>query len=187
MNVRKLSMLISGVSCMAGLMACQSPEKSSGTSAEHQDLEVDQFADLEVLRYHVPGWEELSLKQKTLAYYLYQAALSGRDIIYDQRGKYNLTIRKTLEAIFNSPGTAQSGADWEQLKTYAGRFWFSNGNHHHYSNDKFVPECSFEYFADLVKACDEETLPLQEGETVDAFLSRMKQVIFDPTFEAKMV
>src|SRR5690606_39355772 len=103
MNVRKLSMLISGVSCMAGLMACQSPEKSSGTSAEHQDLKVDQFADLEVLRYHVPGWEALSLQQKELAYYLYQAGLSGRDIIYDQRGKHNLTIRKTLEAIWNNP------------------------------------------------------------------------------------
>ena len=180
-------MLISGVSCMAGLMACQSPEKSSGTSAEHQDLKVDQFADLEVLRYHVPGWEELSLQQKELAYYLYQAGLSGRDIIYDQRGKYNLTIRKTLEAIWNNAQIDKTGEEWEKFRDYSGRFWFSNGNHHHYSNDKIVPECSFDYFASLVKSCDPADLPLQGGEDVNAFLSRLERVIFDPRFEPKMV
>ena len=184
---KKMSMMLLSGALLAGLYSCNPSNKKTEQTTDTFQVSVDAFADLEILRYQVPGWDQLSVKQKTLAYYLYQAALSGRDIIYDQRGKYNLTIRKTLEAIFNHPKTAQSGSDWDQFKTYAGRFWFSNGNHHHYSNDKFVPECSFEYFADLVKACDEKTLPLQEGETVDAFLSRMKQVIFDPTFEPKMV
>src|SRR5699024_9014270 len=109
------------------------------------------FADLQLLRYQVPGWQDLTLNQKILAYYLSQAALSGRDIIYDQRGKYNLTIRKTIEAIWNNPKTNRTGEEWEKFKTYSGRFWFSNGNHHHYSNDKFVPECSYDYFEKLVK------------------------------------
>lgn len=173
---------------MAGLLACQSPEKSSeATIAGQQEIKVDQFADLEILRYHVPGWEALSLQQKELAYYLYQAGLSGRDIIYDQRGKHNLTIRKTLEAIWNNPDVDKTGAEWNKFKEYSGRFWFSNGNHHHYSNDKFVPECTIDYFAALVKACNPADLPLQEGEDVEAFLSRIQPAVFDPQFEPKMV
>lgn len=185
MNIAKIGVLLTGVSCMAGMLACQSPENAE--SGERLEVSVDQFADLEILRYQVPDWELLTLDQKKLAYYLYQAGLSGRDIIYDQRGKYNLTIRKTLEAIWNSPETEKSGAEWEQLKEYSGRFWFSNGNHHHYANDKFVPECSFDYFAGLVRACDPADLPLQGGETVDAFVTRLEQIIFDPQFEPKMV
>lgn len=170
--------------------------QSNATSPSDQDAAQQQqtfnytaesFADLQVLRYQVPGWENLSLQQKTLAYYLSQAALSGRDIIYDQRGKYNLTIRKIIEAIWNNPKTQHAGDDWQKFETYSGRFWFSNGNHHHYSNDKFVPECSYEYFASLVKACDPKTLPLENGETVDALLTRMKPIIFDASLNPKMV
>src|SRR5690606_8885179 len=180
-------MLFTGASCVAGLLACQSPGGSSDTASTGQEIKIDQFADLEILRYDVPGWDALSLDQKKLAYYLYQAGLSGRDIIYDQRGKYNLTIRKTLEAIWNNPDTEKKGDEWEKFRTYSGRVWFSNGNHHHYSNDKFVPECSFDYFAALVKACDPATLPLQEGETVDAFVNRLQPIIFDPKVDPKMV
>lgn len=145
------------------------------------------FADLEMLRYQVPDWKDLTVKQKTLAYYLSQATLAGRDIIYDQRGRYNLTIRKTIEAIWQNPSVMKAGDNWDKFKEYSGRFWFSNGNHHHYSNDKFIPECSFEYFAGLVKSCDAKSLPLQGGETVDQFLARMKPIIFDPTVNPKMV
>lgn len=151
------------------------------------DVTAQSFADLQLLRYQVPGWDKLSLKQKQLAYYLSQAALSGRDIIYDQRGKYNLTIRKTLEAIWNNPKTQRTGEDWNKFEVYSGRFWFSNGNHHHYANDKFVPECSYEYFEGLVKSCDPKTLPLEKGESVDAFLKRMKPIIFDAKLNPKMV
>lgn len=188
MNTTKIGILLTGALCAVGMLACQSPDKSSGAeNGEQLEITVGQFADLEILRYRVPGWEELTLNQKKLAYYLYQAGLSGRDIIYDQRGKHNLSIRKTLEAIWNNPNTEKSGAEWEQFEEYSGRFWFSNGNHHHYSNDKFVPECSFDYFAGLVKACDPTDLPLQGDETVDAFVKRLETVIFDPQFEPKMV
>ncbi|WP_257657206.1 dipeptidyl peptidase 3 [Parapedobacter lycopersici] len=183
----KLGMLFTGASCVAGLLACQSPDKSAVDTSAESEIKIDQFADLEILRYDVPGWDALRLEQKKLAYYLYQAGLSGRDIIYDQRGKHNLTIRKTLEAIWNNPDTEKKGDEWEKFRTYSGRVWFSNGNHHHYSNDKFVPECSFDYFATLVKACDPAALPLQEGETVDAFVNRLQPVIFDPNVDPKMV
>lgn len=183
----KFIMLFTGSVALATLsQSCQSPE-SDNADGRTSAVTVDAFADLEILRYDVSGFDALSLQQKKLAYYLYQAALSGRDIIYDQRGKDNLTIRKTLEAIFNSPETDKSGKEWEQFKTYAGRFWFSNGAHHHYSNDKFVPECSPQYFIGLVQACDTAALPLLEGESLDAFIDRIQPAIFDPTVHPKMV
>ncbi|HWK57424.1 MAG TPA: hypothetical protein VNQ80_08810 [Parapedobacter sp.] len=181
-------MLIASSVALATLsQSCQSPQSDTATDGHASPVAVDAFADLEILRYEVPGFDALTLQQKKLAYYLYQAALSGRDIIYDQRGKDNLTIRKTLEAIFNSPETDKSGDEWEKFKTYAGRFWFSNGAHHHYSNDKFVPACRPEYFAGVVQACDSAALPLLEGESVAAFIDRIQPVIFDPTINPKMV
>lgn len=184
----KFSMLLASSVAMATVYSCHSPENStSNADASPTQVKIDEFADLEILRYDVPGFEQLSLQQKKLAYYLYRAALSGRDIIYDQRGKNNLTIRKTLEAIFNHPKTEKNGNEWTKLKEYAGRFWFSNGAHHHYSNDKFVPECSQDYFADLVRACDPASLPLQDGEDVEAFIARITPVIFDPKLDPKMV
>src|SRR5690606_12145287 len=184
----KITMLIASSVALATLsQSCQSPQSDTATDGHASPVAVDAFADLEILRYEVPGFDALTLQQKKLAYYLYQAALSGRDIIYDQRGKDNLTIRKTLEAIFNSPETDKSGDEWEKFKTYAGRFWFSNGAHHHYSNDKFVPACRPEYFAGVVQACDSAALPLLEGESVAAFIDRIQPVIFDPTINPKMV
>lgn len=147
----------------------------------------ESFADLQLLRYQVPGFNELSLQQKTLAYYLYQAALSGRDLYYDQANKYGLTLRKTIEAVYGTYKGDKKSEDWRKFQEYAGRVWFSTGNHHHYSKDKFIPECSFEYFSELVKNSDQSQLPLAQGETVDAFLAKMKPVIFDPKFQPKMV
>src|SRR5690606_13779636 len=90
-------------------------------------------------------------------------------------------------AIWNTPGVDKTSEQWKAFQVYSGRFWFSNGMYHHYSNDKFVPECSFEYFSQLVKSADPEAVPLMDNETVDAFLSRMQPIIFDPQFERKMV
>lgn len=182
-------MFLAGSVALATLsQSCQSPgSDKADANGQASPVTVDAFADLEILRYDVPGFDALTLQQKKLAYYLYRAALSGRDIIYDQRGKDNLTIRKTIEAIFNSPETDKSGENWVQFKTYAGRFWFSNGGHHHYSNDKFVPECSPEYFAGLVQACHTAALPLLDGESVTAFIDRIRPVIFDPAVNPKMV
>lgn len=151
------------------------------------NVNAESFGDLQLLRYQVPGWDKLSMQQKTFAYYLYNAALSGRDIIYDQRGKYNLTIRKTIEAIWASSDVKQSGEDWDKFKVYAGRFWFSNGNHHHYSNDKIMPEFSFDYFKQLVSEVEPSKLPIPEGMDMASFLEMLNKVMFDPTFEPKMV
>lgn len=155
--------------------------------AEKFNYNAESFADLQLLRYQVPGFDELTLQQKTLAYYLSQAALAGRDIYYDQANKYGLTLRKTIEAIYGSYRGDKTSEDWNKFKTYAGRVWFSTGNHHHYGKEKFIPECSFEYFSALVKNSDSKALPLAQGETVDLFLNRMKPVIYDPAFQPKMV
>ncbi len=150
-------------------------------------VNAEGFADLQVLRYEVPGWAQLSAQQKELAYYLYEASLAGRDIIYDQRGKHNLAVRKTIEAIWSSYKGEKSGEDWERFKTYAGQIWFSNGLHHHYSNDKFKPEFSFDYFTNLIQNSDTTLLPLASGESVASFMSSMKKVIFDAGYMPKMV
>lgn len=151
------------------------------------NVEAQSFADLQVLRYQVPGFNQLNLQQKQLAYYLYEAALCGRDIIYDQASKYGLTLRKTLEAIYGSYTGDKSTDDWKKFETYCGRFWFSNGNHHHYNMDKFFPECSPKYFISIAKASDSSLFPKKPGESMDAFLSRIQPVIYDPKIEPKLV
>lgn len=150
-------------------------------------VEAEAFGDLQMLRYQIPGWNELSLQQKQLAYYLYEAAMAGRDIIYDQKSKHGLMLRKTLEAVYGTYSGDKNSEDWKKFEEYCGRFWFSHGNHHHYGNEKFVPACSFEYFSELVKKSDESQLPKDQGETVDAFLQRIKPMLYDMKFEPKLV
>ncbi|MEO8765252.1 MAG: hypothetical protein ABI416_13230 [Ginsengibacter sp.] len=150
-------------------------------------VEAASFADLQVLRYQVPGFNQLSLQKKQLAYYLYEAAMSGRDIIYDQKSKYGIMLRKTLEAAYAGYTGDKSTGGWKSFEEYCGRVWFSNGNHHHYSNDKFIPACSFEYFSGVIKACDSSQLPKDPGESVTAFLQRIKPVIYDKSVEPKVV
>lgn len=151
------------------------------------NVEAEGFADLQMLRYQVPGFSELTLVQKQLSYYLYEAAMCGRDIIYDQKSKYGIMLRKTLEAAYGAYNGDKNNADWLKFREYCGRVWFSNGNHHHYGNEKFIPECSFEYFSTLVKNSDTTQLPIETGESVAAFLTRIKPVIYDPKFEPKLV
>lgn len=148
---------------------------------------VDRFADLEVLRYKVPGFEKLTLQQKKLLYYLSQAAIEGRDIIYDQNCKWNLAIRRTLEAVYTQYKGDRSSDDFKALETYLKQVWFANGIHHHYSTDKFVPGFGQEFFEKAVKSVDTRYLPLQKGETVNQLLANISPVIFDPTIDAKRV
>lgn len=159
------------------------------TSSAEKDFKftAEAFADLQILRYQVPGFNELSLQQKKLAYYLSEAALSGRDIIYDQSGKYNLLVRKTLENIYATYNGDRKSAEWKQFETYAGRFWFSNGMHHHYGNQKFIPEHSFAYFTKLVVYSAPKGFPKNKSESTTAFLNRIKPFIFDPTVQPKLV
>ncbi len=172
--------------CNTGANAPEQDSKPAGYDPDFK-VEAESFADLQILRFEAPGFDQLSLQQKQLAYYLYEAALSGRDIIYDQRSKYGLLVRKTLETIYGTYTGDKNSDEWKQFETYCGRFWFSNGYHHHYANDKFIPECSFEYFATILKASDTSRLPLADGETTDALLVRLKQIIFDPAVEPKLV
>ena len=146
---------------------------------------VDQFADLQILRYQVPGFANLSLRQKQLLYHLSEAALMGRDILFDQNGRYNLVIRRTLEAVYQYGTVDKSSADYQAFEVYLKRVWFANGIHHHYGEDKFIPGFSEAFFEAAVRSVDASLLPLKAGETVDTLLARLKPVIFDPTVMPK--
>lgn len=146
---------------------------------------VDQFADLQILRYQVPGFENLSLRQKQLLYHLSEAALMGRDILFDQNGRYNLVIRRTLEAVYQYGTVDKSSTDYQAFEVYLKRVWFANGIHHHYGEDKFIPSFSEAFFDAAVRSVDVSLLPLKAGETVDTLLAHLKPVIFDPTVMPK--
>ncbi len=151
------------------------------------DYNVDKFADLQILRYQVPGFEELSLNQKLYVYYLTEAAQEGRDILFDQNGKYNLAIRRTLEAIYNNYNGDKEDADYKEFVVYLKRVWFSNGIHHHYATDKFIPGFSQEFFANQVKSIDSTLLPIREGETVDNLIAELTPIIFDKEVMPKRI
>lgn len=140
---------------------------------------VDRFADIEVLRYQVPGFEQLSLDQKKLIYYLTEAALAGRDILWDQNGKYNLAIRSLIEDIYTNEATDRSGDDFKALEKYLKQISFANGIHHHYSMDKFVPGFSRGYLSSQIAALPADKRP--------ANLDTLLEVIFDPTVMPKRV
>lgn len=148
---------------------------------------MEQFADLQILRYRVPGFEDLSLKQKELVYYLTEAALQGRDILFDQNGKYNLTIRRMLEAVYTGYKGDKNTPDFKAMEVYLKRVWFSNGIHHHYGSEKFVPGFTPEFFRQAVQSVDAATLPLAEGQTVEQLCEEVFSVIFDPTVMPKRV
>ena len=183
--MKKTSLGIILLSAIVSFSACKS-DSDSGAIGLGTD-QPESFADLQLLQYQVPGWDELEPRQQELAYYLYEASLSGRDIIYDQRGKYNLSIRKTIEAIWESPETDKTDKEWDAFRTYAGQVWFSNGIYHHYSNDKFLPAFTEEYFSKLVNAVKPELLPLEPNEDISAFIARLRPVIFDASYVPKMV
>ncbi len=149
--------------------------KESKKKQDHFEYEVDRFADIRVIRYTIPDWEKLSLNQKTLVYYLSQAGFSGRDIIWDQNYRHNLVIREILEGIFKNFSGDRTSSEWNQFLIYIKRVWFSNGIHHHYSNDKFIPEYSKSYFLSLIENCG---LKISD---------ELLEVIFNPEIDAKKV
>lgn len=148
---------------------------------------VEQFADLQLLRYQVTGFEDLTLRQKELVYYLSQAALEGRDILFDQNGKYNLQIRKLLEAVYVSYSGDRQDEEFKVLEVYLKRIWFSNGIHHHYACNKFVPGFSPEFLRRLIDATDVLSLPLKPHKSVDELCTELFPVIFDPKIMPKRV
>jgi dipeptidyl-peptidase-3 len=164
------------------------PAATADPAAEQPfDVSVDRFADVELLRYEVPGFADLSLQEKQLAYYLSRAALAGRDIIYDQNYEHNLRIRKLLAAIIGSYSGDRNAEDFGKLVEYAKRVWFAHGIHHHYSMDKMLPEFSPEALIAMVAKSDESKLPLDEGQTRGELLDMLRPVMFDPDVAAKKV
>ena len=155
----------------------------------HESFEyvVEQFADLQLLRYRVPGFENLSFRQKTLVYYLSQAALEGRDILFDQNGRYNLQIRRLLEVVYEDYQGDRATEEFRAFEVYLKRVWFSNGIYHHYACDKFVPDFSEDYLRGLVASVEEERLPLEQGETREAMCGKLFPVIFDSSVMPKRV
>lgn len=174
------------VTALSLLTACGGNPKTTA-EAEKIDYTVEQFADLQILRYRVPGFEDLSLKQKELVYYLTEAALQGRDILFDQNGKYNLTIRRMLEAVYTGYKGDKNTPDFKAMEVYLKRVWFSNGIHHHYGSEKFVPGFTPEFFRQAVQSVDAATLPLAEGQIVEQLCEEVFPVIFDPTVMPKRV
>ena len=174
---------------MLSLMTAVAMTACTGTADKGSSKEfsymVDQFADLEILRYQVPGFESLSLRQKQLLYHLSEAALMGRDILFDQNGRYNLAIRRTLEVIYTDYAGDRENPEFKALETYLKRVWFSNGIHHHYALDKFQPEFSAEFFMNCLHQVDAKKLPLQKGENVDQLLAKLARVMFDPSVMPK--
>ena len=148
---------------------------------------VDQFEDMRVLKYKLPAFESLSFNQKLYIYYLSEAALSGRDIFWDQNFRHNLRIRKTLEAIIESYQGNRESPDFSAFLVYARRVFFANGIHHHYSSDKLKPGFNEGYFADLVKGSDVKLLPVGEKQTVDEFITFLTPVLFDESIFARKV
>lgn len=155
--------------------------------SENFNYIVEQFADLQLLRYRVAGFENLSLRQKELIYYLSEAALEGRDILFDQNGKYNLQIRKLLEAVYVSYSGDRNNPEFQGLEVYLKRVWFSSGIYHHYACDKFVPAFSPEFLRECIEQVDVASLPLKDGESVQAMCDKLFLVMFDPKVMPKRV
>ncbi len=184
----KTNVLIGTIAFMGTVLftSCgQAGDKAAAT--EEFTYEVDRFEDISVLRYRLPGFDQLPAAEKEFIYYLSEAALCGRDILWDQNFKYNLIIRKTIEAIIDSYGGDRDTDEFKLFITYAKRVFFANGIHHHYSNDKFVPGFSHDYFAALVNGSDAALLPLPEGVTAADLVSRLTPILFDPQIYARKV
>ena len=169
MNFKKLLVYTLGLSAM--LTGCDGGRKTAEDGFRYT---VDEFADIKIMRYRIPGWDSLTFRQKSLLYHLGEAAKYGRDILWDQNCKYNLEIRHLLEAIIEGYQGDRETEEWKKFETYAKRVFFSNGIHHHYAEDKIVPECGREYFSMLVA---------EAGNTDNG--EKLLNIIYDPDIYAQ--
>ena len=169
------------------ILAAMLTQQANAVVDKNFDYHVDRFADIEVLRYEVPEFDRLSLNQKLMVYYLGEAAQAGRDILWDQNGRYNLQIRKLLENIYTNYKGDKNSPDYKAFETYLKQIWFGNGIYHHYSTDKFTPLFSESFFTEQVNALPDSMLPLEPGQTKAQMLSVLTPVIFDPTVLPKRV
>lgn len=169
------------------LLSCTNGKKAENTQSAAEDAPdstfqytVEKFADVEILRYYVPGFKSLSLKQKELIYYLNQAALEGRDILWDQKNRYNLSIRHLCESLYQNFAGDKTSEDWKNVEIYLKQIWMANGIHHHYSEDKIMPKFSQNVFVSMVKSIDATLLPFG-----DETLNEILPVMFDPNVMPK--
>ncbi|NCB09375.1 MAG: dihydrofolate reductase, partial [Bacteroidia bacterium] len=165
------------------MISCTSQPAKEEPKTDDFQFFLEKFSDTKILRYPVPGFDQLPLQQKELIYYLSQAAVEGRDIMFDQNYRHNLAVRRTLEAIFENFTGDRTTAEFQSFLVYLKRVWFANGIHHHYSTDKFEPGFSAEYFKTLLDEIDETKLPLPKNEIEDKLIP----VLFDPAVDAKRV
>lgn len=166
---------------LASCAGNQTEKTSAAPDSAPADFEykVDRFADIEILRYYVSGFNALSLKQKELVYYLSQAALEGRDILWDQHNSLNLTVRRVCEAVYENYMGDKKSDDWKSFETYLKQIWMANGVHHHYSEDKIIPAFSQEYFVSIVKSVDPGRMPFRDGMAADLTLNEILPLMFD--------
>jgi len=158
------------------------------TSDVEFKYEADRFADIRMLRYQVPGFSDLSNQQRELLYYLSQAALSGRDIMYDQNYKHNLRIRRTIEEVLKNYDGDRESESFANFLSYAKQVWFANGIHHHYSSAKFTPLFDQEYFSEIILASAKVSdFPVREGQSLVELVAELTPIIFDPTIDSKKV
>ncbi len=192
--MNKLLMYFAATSIAVGLISCGSgdqgaEEKVAETTTEADDFNymADRFADIQMLRYRVPGFEDLTLQQKKLSYYLYKAGLEGRDIFFDQKHRHNLYVRKVLENILNTYNGDKSVAEYQDFLTYCKQFFFANGMHHHYSNNKIIPAFSNEYFATLIAGSDTNGFPEHPDFNKSDIPGGLNKIMWDPQYDPKAV
>jgi len=180
-------LIIPLIMMIISVTACKNAKQPVPASADEFKYFVEQFEDIRILKYKLPGFDSLSLQQKKYIYYLSQASIAGRDILWDQNFRYNLQIRKTIEAIIDNYSGDKEISDYKAFIVYAKRMFFANGIHHHYSSDKFKPGFPEAYFKVLVKETDQSKLPLAKGQTVDQLISVLSAVMFDEKLFARKV
>ncbi|MDR1403726.1 MAG: dipeptidyl peptidase 3 [Tannerellaceae bacterium] len=182
--MKKIIVLFVTVLAIAG---CTDKQKTAKERMNKQEFNyvADQFADLQILRYRVSGFENLPLQQKQLLYHLSEAALMGRDILYDQNNRYNLAIRRLLEAVYLDYRGDRHAEPFRALEVYLKRIWFANGIHHHYGEDKFNPGFSPEFLADCIRRIDASRLPLRPEQTANQLMAEVFPVIFNPAVMPK--
>lgn len=182
--MKKMIMFTAMIAC---LFAATDNVKAQKERKEEKEFKyvIDEFADAKVMRYQVPAWEELTLKQQEYLYYLSEAAKCGRDILWDQNYKYNLTVRRTLENIFASYNGKREGKDWDNFVVYSKRVFFSNGIHHHYAEDKIMPLFNKKYFETLISGSSPKGFPTNKGENIKDFALRISDIILNPNIAPK--
>lgn len=184
-NITKQFILLSMM--ILNISACKNMKQPVAKTTDDFKYFVDQFEDMRVLKYKLPGFELLSLQQKKFIYYLGEAALCGRDILWAQNFKYNLMVRKTFEAIIENYKGDKESPDYKAFLVYAKRVFFANGIHHYYSNDKFIPGFPEIFLAELIKGSDAALLPLEKDETKEKLIAILSPVIFDENLFAQKI